>query len=69
MWCKSLTDWTKQYNSWTQVKIQIEISSVFFDYEMAFGELKLKTITEVIFKMQKVTFFFDFKQMQKPNPT
>ena len=75
MWCKSLTDWTKQYNSWmnTPGENSNEISSVFFDYEMAFGELKLEdAITEVIFKNAKNNvLFFDYlgnDALKKPTP-
>lgn len=75
MWCKSLTDWTKQYNSWmnTPGENSNEISSVFFDYEIAFGELKLEdAITEVIFKNAKNnTLFYDYlgnDALKKPTP-
>ena len=75
LWCKSLTDWTKQYNSWmnTPGENSNEISSVFFDYEMAFGELKLEdAITDVIFKNVKNNpLFFDYlgnDTLKKPTP-
>ena len=75
LWCKSLTDWTKQYNSWmnTPGENSNEISSVFFDYEIAFGELKLEdSITEVIFKNVKNNpLFFDYlgnDALKKPTP-
>ncbi|WP_395054387.1 DUF294 nucleotidyltransferase-like domain-containing protein [Flavobacterium sp.] len=75
LWCKSLTDWTKQYNSWmnTPGENSNEISSVFFDYEMAFGELKLEdAITDVIFKNVKNNpLFFDYlgnDALKKPTP-
>lgn len=61
--CKSLTDWVKQYNSWikTPGEKTNEISSIFFDYEMVFGEQKLEdTITEVIFSNSKNNLFFDY---------
>lgn len=61
--CKSLTDWIKQYNSWikTPGEKTNEISSIFFDYEMVFGEQKLEdTITEVIFSNSKNNLFFDY---------
>ena len=64
LWCKSLTDWIKQYNNWikTPGEKSNEISSIFFDYEIAFGEGKIEdAITEVIFKNTKNnTLFFDF---------
>jgi CBS domain-containing protein len=75
LWCKSLTDWTKQYNSWmnTPGENSNEISSVFFDYEMAFGEQKIEdAITDAIFKNAKNNvLFFDYlgnDALKKPNP-
>ncbi len=74
-WCKSLTDWTKQYNSWmnTPGENSNEISSVFFDYEMAFGEQKIEDmITENIFKNAKNNvLFYDYlgnDALKKPTP-
>jgi CBS domain-containing protein len=64
IWCKSLTDWTKQYDSWmnTTIENSNEISSIFFDYEIAFGEQKIEdSITNVIFTNAKNnTMLFDF---------
>lgn len=75
LWCKSLTDWTKQYNNWmnTPGEKSNEISSVFFDYEMAFGEQKIEdAITDVIFKNAKNNvLFFDYlgnDALKKPAP-
>jgi len=75
LWCKSLTDWTKQYNSWmnTPGENSNEISSVFFDYEMAFGEQKIEdAITDAIFKNTKNNvLFFDYlgnDTLKKPTP-
>ncbi|MES2747664.1 MAG: DUF294 nucleotidyltransferase-like domain-containing protein [Bacteroidota bacterium] len=75
LWCKSLTDWTKQYNSWmnTPGENSNEISSVFFDYEMAFGEQKIEDmITENIFKnVKNNVLFFDYlgnDALKKPAP-
>ncbi len=74
-WCKSLTDWTKQYNSWmnTPGENSNEISSVFFDYEMAFGEQKIEDmVTENIFKnVKNNALFFDYlgnDALKKPAP-
>jgi CBS domain-containing protein len=74
-WCKSLTDWTKQYNTWmnTPGENSNEISSVFFDYEMAFGEQKIEdAITDTIFKNAKNNIlFFDYlgnDALKKPTP-
>ncbi|WP_395043834.1 DUF294 nucleotidyltransferase-like domain-containing protein [Flavobacterium sp.] len=75
LWCKSLTDWTKQYNSWmnTPGENSNEISSVFFDYELAFGEQKIEdAITETIFKNAKNNvLFYDYlgnDALKKPTP-
>ena len=75
LWCKSLTDWSKQYNNWmnTPGEKSNEISSVFFDYEIAFGEQKIEdSITDVIFKNAKNNaLFFDYlgnDALKKPAP-
>ncbi|KIA86705.1 DUF294 nucleotidyltransferase-like domain-containing protein [Flavobacterium sp. AED] len=64
LWCKSLTDWTKQYNSWmnTPGENSNDLSSIFFDYEIAFGEQKIEeAIGNIVFKnAQNNTLFFDF---------
>jgi len=64
LWCKSLTDWTKQYNNWinTPGENSNEISSIFFDFEIAFGEPKIEeAIENVIFNnVKNNTLFFDF---------
>ncbi|TBX66974.1 CBS domain-containing protein [Flavobacterium silvisoli] len=64
LWCKSLTDWIKQYNSWmkTPGEKSNDISSIFFDYEIAFGEGKIEdAITDVIFNNSKNNvLFFDY---------
>jgi CBS domain-containing protein len=75
MWCKSLTDWVKQYNNWmnTPGESTNEISSVFFDYEMAFGEQKIEdAITDVIFSnIKNKVLFLDYlgnDTIKKPTP-
>jgi CBS domain-containing protein len=65
LWCKSLTDWTKQYNNWmnTPGENSNELSSIFFDFELAFGEPKIEeAIENVIFNNinNNTTLFFDF---------
>ncbi len=63
-WCKSLTDWIKQYNNWmkTPGEQSNEISSIFFDYEIVFGENKIEdAITEIIFSnVKNNNLFFDY---------
>ena len=64
LWCKSLTDWTKQYDSWmnTPGENSNDLSSIFFDYEITFGEQRIEdAIGNVVFKNAKNnTLFFDF---------
>ena len=74
-WCKSVTDWVKQYESWmhTPGEVSNKISSVFFDYEMAYGEQNIENIiTETIFKtIKKNVLFFDYlgnDALKKPSP-
>ncbi|MNK18325.1 inosine 5'-monophosphate dehydrogenase [compost metagenome] len=75
MWCKSLTDWIKQYNNWinTPGENSEAINSIFFDYEIAFGETSIEeAITEIIFKNVKGNkLFFDYlgnDALKKPPP-
>ncbi len=64
LWCKSLTDWIKQYNSWMDApgENNNELSSIFFDYEIVFGDQKMEeAINNVVFKKAlNSTLFFDF---------
>lgn len=64
LWCKSLTDWIKQYKVWinTPGENSANISSIFFDFEIAFGEPKIKeAIENVIYSNTKNnTLFFDY---------
>ena len=64
MWCKSLTDWAKQYNSWmnTPGENSNDLSSIFFDYEIVFGEPKIEEAiqTVILNNTQNNTLFFDF---------
>lgn len=64
LWCKSLTDWTKQYHSWmnTPGENSNDLSSIFFDLEFVFGERKiLEAIENVIdIDLEHNSLFFDF---------
>jgi CBS domain-containing protein len=64
LWCKSLSDWTKQYNIWmnTPGEKSNDLSSIFFDLELVFGEKNIfETIENVILKdLEQNTLFFDF---------
>lgn len=75
IWCKSLTDWIKQYNTWinTPGETTDVISTIFFDYEIAFGESAIEeAITEIIYKNAKTNkLFFDYlgnDALKKPPP-
>jgi len=75
LWCKSLSDWIKQYENWinTPGEKSNEISSIFFDYEIAFGEIKIEeAITDVIFRnVSRGKLFFDYlgnDALRKPPP-
>jgi len=75
IWCKSLTDWKNQYNNWmnTPGEKTDEICSIFFDYEIAFGEIQLEeALTEQVFKnAEKNKKFFAFlgtDSLKKPAP-
>lgn len=74
-WCKSLTDWVKQYNTWmnTPGENADEISGIFFDYEIAYGEIKIEeALTESIFaNVKNNQLFFDYlgnDALRKPAP-
>jgi len=64
LWCKSLTDWIKQYNNWmnTPDEHSENMSSIFFDYEIVVGEHKIENIINktVFNNAQNNTLFFDF---------
>jgi CBS domain-containing protein len=63
-WCKSLSDWIKQYNSYmnTPGENSSDMSSIFFDYELAFGDDKLEeAVGSVVLQNTKNnTLFSDF---------
>lgn len=63
-WCKSLSDWIKQYNSYmnTPGENTSDMSSIFFDYELAFGDDKLEEAlgSVVLQNAKNNTLFFDF---------
>ncbi|HJS01311.1 MAG TPA: DUF294 nucleotidyltransferase-like domain-containing protein [Flavobacterium sp.] len=64
MWCKSLTDWIKQYNNWMNATKDNtdNLSSIFFDYELVTGEQKIESaINNIVFEnAYNNTLFFDF---------
>lgn len=51
LWCKSVTDWVKQYNNWinTPGEKGVLMCSIFFDYDFVYGdETLLNAITQTI---------------------
>ncbi len=64
VWCKSLSDWIKQYNNWMNATRENtdNLSSIFFDYELVIGEQKIETaINNIIFEnANNNALFFDF---------
>ncbi|PWA05941.1 DUF294 nucleotidyltransferase-like domain-containing protein [Flavobacterium psychrotolerans] len=74
-WCKSLTEWTKQYTNWINSpgENRNENCSIFLDYEIAFGEPKIEEmLTDIIFNnVKKNKLFFDYlgnDALRKPPP-
>jgi CBS domain-containing protein len=74
-WCKSLTDWIKQYDTWmnTPGENSDNISGIFFDYELVIGESKIEeAISNLVIKnTQKNGLFFDYlgnDALRKPAP-
>ena len=75
LWCKSLTDWTKQYESWTNTpgEKSDEISSIFFDFDLVFGEIEIENVlSEIVFKERSNNaLLFDYlgnDALKKPAP-
>jgi CBS domain-containing protein len=75
IWCKSLTDWIKQFNTWmnTPGENSDKISGIFFDYELVIGESKIEeAISNVVVKnTEKNSLFFDYlgnDTLRKPAP-
>ncbi|NMH28974.1 DUF294 nucleotidyltransferase-like domain-containing protein [Flavobacterium silvaticum] len=62
-WCHSLSDWTKQFESWMNApgEKSNQISSIFFDFEIAFGEPKMEEILlDAVFRNNRKNSFFDY---------
>lgn len=75
IWCKSLSDWANQYSEWMRApgEKSEESYGIFFDYEIAFGEVQLETaITDIIFKpnekYKKFLAFLGTEALRKPPP-
>lgn len=63
LWCKSLEEWQKMYSLWMlNPGKNKEGSTIFFDYELVFGDYKLEEqLTDTIFEnLKNNSSFFDF---------
>ncbi|WPR70698.1 DUF294 nucleotidyltransferase-like domain-containing protein [Flavobacterium sp. NG2] len=64
IWCKSLSDWLKQYDTWmrTPGDNKNELSSIFFDYEIVFGDQRIEdAINTIVFEnASNNPLFYDF---------
>jgi CBS domain-containing protein len=74
-WCKSLSEWNNQYDTWikTPSKNKNESCSIFFDFEIAYGEIQLeKALSETISNgIKNNQLFFDYlgnDSLRKPTP-
>ncbi|MBN9284481.1 MULTISPECIES: DUF294 nucleotidyltransferase-like domain-containing protein [unclassified Flavobacterium] len=75
LWCKSLTDWIKQYNTWinTPGEKGINLSTIFFDYDLIYGDVSFEnSLTESIFNStdnnQLFYAFLGTNAIKKPAP-
>ncbi|WP_418263048.1 DUF294 nucleotidyltransferase-like domain-containing protein [Flavobacterium faecale] len=62
IWCKSLSDWMKQFDNWMQNpgEKNNELSSLFFDYEIIFGDQRIEeAINTIVFEnaLNSVSFY------------
>lgn len=74
-WCKSLSEWFEQYESWIKNpgKKGEKVSGIFFDFEIVFGDSKLEeAITNIVFSnAANNATFFDYlgnDALKKPSP-
>jgi CBS domain-containing protein len=74
LWCKSISDWIKQYGIWMKSpKANADIASIFFDYELAAGDAEIEEmLTAAVFEnLEKNTIFYDYlgnDTLRKPAP-
>lgn len=73
-WCKSLSEWIKQYENWinTPGEFTNEHCSIFFDYEFVYGDQNIETaISQTIFNTKSKVLFLDYlgnDALKKPAP-
>lgn len=75
MWCKSYTDWTKQYDVWmnTPGEKSDDSNGIFFDYEFVYGEIDLEeNLTEHLMQNipnnKKFLAYLATDALRKPAP-
>jgi CBS domain-containing protein len=74
-WCKSLSDWLKQYNTWinTPAEKGIEISNLFFDVDFIYGypameDVLTKFIQQNISRNKKFFAYLANDTLKNPQP-
>lgn len=73
-WCHSLSDWGRQFENWmtSPGEKTNQIASIFFDFELAFGEPKMEELLlDAVFRNNRRNSFFDFlgnDALRKPPP-
>ncbi len=74
-WCKSLSEWTKQFTTWIVTPGMKSESncSIFFDYDLIFGDTTIEdALTETIYyNLQNNILFYDYlgnDTLRKPPP-
>lgn len=62
-WCHSLSDWIRQFENWMTAPGEKanQISGIFFDFELAFGEIALEeALLNAVFKNNRKNSFYDY---------
>lgn len=74
-WCKSITDWIKQYNTWinTPAAKGVELSTVFFDFDFVYGipeidEILRQNIEQNITHNKKFFAYLAADSLKNPAP-
>lgn len=74
-WCKSLSGWVKQYNSWinTPAEKGVELSTTFFDFDFIYGapvieDALTETISSNIEKNKKFFAYMAADALRNPPP-
>ncbi|MFP9098455.1 DUF294 nucleotidyltransferase-like domain-containing protein [Flavobacterium sp. RHBU_24] len=74
-WCKSLTDWVKQYNEWinTPREKDIELNTLFFDFDFIYGfpaieDVIIDTVQQNITRNKKFFAFLASDTLKNPAP-